>query len=362
VSGDVDLFASSNDLNDSGTLAYYDNSTGRITVRGTEMTLDLEVTLVHELTHALQDQHFDLGRLRAFETTGESTGFRAVVEGDASLVEERFVATLDDADLEEYESTLAEQIEEVPFDDIPSILTASFGAPYALGTPLVGIVEADGGWDAVNEMLETPPTSEVELLDPVVYLEGFDVVEVELPDADEDVEVVDESDFGAIGLYLMLATRMDALAAFDAANGWVGDAYRTERDGGVLCASIATEGADADSSDLIEEALEVWAEGTDATVDRDGGRVTLRSCDPGADDLADPVTDPLDAIALPATRSYVMLGSTWQGAPIEASACVGDAVVAQVPLEVLADPEPSDEELDQLFAVMGGAGSKCAAA
>jgi hypothetical protein len=119
VSGDVDLFESSNELNDSGTLAYYDNSTGRITVRGTEMTLDLEVTLVHELTHALQDQHFDLGRLRDLDTTGESTAFRAVVEGDASLVEERFVATLDDADLEEYESTLAEQIEEVPFDDIP---------------------------------------------------------------------------------------------------------------------------------------------------------------------------------------------------------------------------------------------------
>ncbi|HEY5859550.1 MAG TPA: hypothetical protein VIX62_04635, partial [Actinomycetota bacterium] len=100
----------------------------------------------------------------------------------------------------------------------------------------------------------------------------------------------------------------------------------------------------------------------DATIDRDGDLVTLRSCDPGTDDLADPVTDPLDAIALPATRSYVMLGGTQEGLPVEASACIGDAVVEQVPLEVLADPEPSDEELDHLFEVMGGAGSKCAAA
>ena len=36
----------------------------RITVRGTEMSVGLEVTLAHELAHALQDQHFDLDRLR----------------------------------------------------------------------------------------------------------------------------------------------------------------------------------------------------------------------------------------------------------------------------------------------------------
>lgn len=362
VSGEFDLFESSNDLNDSGTLAYYDDSTGRITVRGTEMTTDLRVTLAHELTHALQDQHFDLGRLRDFETTGESAGFRAVVEGDASLVEQRYVATLDDVDLEEYQETLDEQLDAVPLDEIPSILSASFGAPYALGTPLVGVVEAEGGWDAVDDVLETPPTTEVELLDPLIHLNGFEPAEVELPEPDDAVEVIEESDFGAITLYLMLATRMDATAAFDAADGWAGDAYRTERDDGVLCATIATEAVDDEAADTLEAALETWAGDTDATVDRDGDQVTLRSCDPGTSDLADPLTDPLDALTLPASRSYVMLVTIQQGVPLDASACVGDAVVNDVPLEVLTDPEPSDEELEQLFSTMSDAGAKCAAA
>ena len=363
VSDDVDLFDASNDLSDSGTLAYYDDTTGRITVRGTEMTVDLQATLVHELTHALQDQHFDLGRLRDFTTTGESAAFRAVVEGDASLVEDHYVGSLDAADLAEYEASIDEQLEAAPYDGIPSFLTASFSAPYALGTPLVGIVQADGGWDAVNDMLETPPTTEVELLDPLVYLDGITVRDVDLPEPAEGVEVIEESDFGAITLYLMLATRMDALDAFDAADSWGGDAYRTERDDGVLCTTIATEAVDDESADTLEDALSTWAEGTDATVEREAELVVLRSCDPGAEDLADPVTDPFDALALPATRSYVILGTVLQeDASPDEGACVADTVIAQVPLDVLSNPDPSDDELDQLFAVMESAGPKCVAA
>ena len=63
ASGELDLYEAFNSVVDSGTLAFYDPTDERIRVRGTEMTVGLEVTLVHELTHALQDQHFDLERL-----------------------------------------------------------------------------------------------------------------------------------------------------------------------------------------------------------------------------------------------------------------------------------------------------------
>ena len=359
VSGDIDLFESSNELSDSGTLAYYDDATERITVRGTDMTVDLEVTLVHELTHALQDQHFDLGRLHEMETTGESSAFRAVVEGDASLVEQRYVENLDAAAGEDYLAAVEEQMESAPYADIPAILSASFGAPYALGTPLVGIVEADGGWDAVDALLDEPPVAEVELLDPIVHLDGFTVQEVELPEAGDGVEVVEESDFGAVTLFLMLATRMDPLVALDAADGWAGDAYRTERDGAVLCTTISTVAADEDATDLLEDALVVWADAADADVDRDGDVVTLRSCDRD-EGLPDPVTDPIDALSVPTTRSYVIQGTVAQlGASPHDGACVGDEVIAEVPLEVLIDPEPSDDELDQFFEAMGAAGKSC---
>jgi hypothetical protein len=296
------------------------------------------------------------------ETTGESTAFRAVIEGDASLVEQRYVESLDAGASEDYLAAVEEQMESAPYDDIPAILSASFGAPYALGTPLVAIVEADGGWDAVDDMLDDPPVAEVELLDPIVHLDGFTLEEVEMPAVDDGVEVVEESDFGAVTLYLMLATRMDPLVALDAADGWSGDAYRTERDGDLLCTTISTVAADDEATDLLEDALVEWADAADADVERDGDVVTLRSCDRD-EDLPDPLTDPVDALSIPTTRSYVIQGTVTQlGASPHDGACVGDEVIAEVPFDVLTDPAPSDEELDRFFEVMGAAGQSCGVA
>ena len=63
VSGKLDLAAALNQETDSGTLAFYSPKDKRVRVRGTTMSVGLRVTLVHELTHALQDQHFNLTRL-----------------------------------------------------------------------------------------------------------------------------------------------------------------------------------------------------------------------------------------------------------------------------------------------------------
>ena len=91
ASGELDLFAAFNQVSDGGTLAFYDPTDERVRVRGTEMTVGLEVTLVHELTHALQDQHFDLERLDGPQLDdGAATAFRGLAEGDALRVEEAY--------------------------------------------------------------------------------------------------------------------------------------------------------------------------------------------------------------------------------------------------------------------------------
>ena len=63
----------------------YDPKTQLVTVRGKgEIDVATRVTLAHELTHALQDQHFDLANMHkvADEHHAETTA-RAVIEGDA---------------------------------------------------------------------------------------------------------------------------------------------------------------------------------------------------------------------------------------------------------------------------------------
>ena len=65
IGQDVDLFEAGNDIGSSDVLAYYNPSNKRITVKGTgDLDAATELTVAHELTHALQDQRFDLGRLR----------------------------------------------------------------------------------------------------------------------------------------------------------------------------------------------------------------------------------------------------------------------------------------------------------
>ena len=94
LEGKVDLFESSNKLAKVGTLGYYSYEDERIRIRGEKLTPAVQSTLVHELTHALQDQHFDLGaRFKALEDDegAASSSFRAVVEGDARRIESEWV-------------------------------------------------------------------------------------------------------------------------------------------------------------------------------------------------------------------------------------------------------------------------------
>ncbi|MEZ5203250.1 MAG: hypothetical protein R2701_02365 [Acidimicrobiales bacterium] len=79
ISGKVDLASANDTLSDSGTLAYYDPDVEQVFVRGTDMTPALRVTLAHELTHVLQDQHFDLQRMGELPS-GEASVLRALAE------------------------------------------------------------------------------------------------------------------------------------------------------------------------------------------------------------------------------------------------------------------------------------------
>jgi hypothetical protein len=69
--------------------AYYSNTNKNITVIGSP-TRSL---LVHELTHALQDQHFDLSRyFDASHSSDEAIAQRGLIEGDAVLAAFRYEA------------------------------------------------------------------------------------------------------------------------------------------------------------------------------------------------------------------------------------------------------------------------------
>src|SRR5687768_11416442 len=58
--GDLDLLAAFDQLVGESVIGVYDPETDSIAIRGDEVTPEMRPTLVHELTHALQAQHYEL--------------------------------------------------------------------------------------------------------------------------------------------------------------------------------------------------------------------------------------------------------------------------------------------------------------
>lgn len=350
--GDFDPLAAVNQMSDEATLAVYTYDDQRIVIRGTEVDQTMEATLVHELVHVLQDQHFDLGRLERFETSSEATAFRAVVEGDAMLVEQRYRDGLAASERELDPDDLAD----VDLDDVPDALVALFATPYALGGPLVEAVQATRGWSGVDRLLAHPPTTDVELLDPARIERGFTPTEVEPPTLEPGDEIVDEGDFGAITLYLMLAARVDVFDALAAAERWAGDHYALVRDvADRHCIVVAFAADDSEGLALLSATLEEWAATASPraaaaiTVDE---VVTLRTCDPGAGQVAAPEISSTNALALPAMLSYLRAAMLGQGLSEDSVRCMTTTVLTDMPLELLTDPDPPVdvvEEWDELM-------------
>ncbi len=342
--GDLDLFAAFNDVVDAGTLAYYDSEEDRVRVRGTELTPGLRVTLVHELTHALQDQLFDLERVDE-GNSGEQTAFRALVEGDAINVEQAFTSDgLSPEDLRVYEDELAEQIDEAEQGtaDVPGVLAATFGAPYDLGGPLVLGLLNDGGNARLDEAFDDPPTTEEHIFDPLTYLDTEWDEGEEAGDVNLDVDdAVDEDVFGSTGWYLLLVERVDPDLALVATDGWDGGAYALVDDDGTMCLQAVFAGDTDTDEEEMAEAIDAWAEampaGDPEAVEVDG-RPGLRVCDPGADADLELTGRSERALAVPSLRSYLIGDALTTLEPDEAS-CYADEVMTTLTFAEITDPE-----------------------
>lgn len=351
ASGKVDLLEAENDLSDTATLAYYDSYEERVVVRGTVVTPSLALTLVHELTHALQDQVFDIDRYDDEDdvSSGEFAAFRALVEGDANRIENRYAEEeLTDAEREALDSESAADAEEFESEGVPEALAAMFQATHVLGDAFITLIEANDK-DSIDAAFADPPTTEEQLVDPFTYIERNAVVPMEAPGTD-GAEVLDEGDFGAASLLVVLAERLDPRRALEAVTGWGGDAYVVFQRGGRTCARINVTGDSPADTDELAKALVDWvavAPKGSATTSREGNVVRLESCDPGVA-AAGGSGDSGFAVELAASRSYVAAGLLFRGATTERSQCIAGVFVNELdPEDLMVQLEGLSEELRQ---------------
>jgi hypothetical protein len=365
ASGELDLFTAFNQVADGGTLAFYDPTDQRVRVRGTEMTVGLEVTIVHELTHALQDQHFDLDRLYAPGLdSGGAAAFRGLAEGDALRVEDAYVSDeLTSAEQEAYDEEYADELagSEEATADVPPFVSATFGAPYALGRPFVEMLVNQDGNDAVDDAFDDPPSTEEHLFDPTSFLaDEKPATDVALGFGDDE-EVMDEGAFGATSWYLFLAERIDPKVAFEAARGWDGDAFGSVERDGATCVRVAFVGEDGDEEDEMAAALGDWVEampGRGAELDEVDGHPVVQSCDPGEDvDLE--LTDRSESsLFLPSLWGYLVADAASVLDAGEAR-CYARTVVDGLTYEQITDPEGVAFAGEEFQETLGAAFESC---
>lgn len=357
ASGEVDLAAALNDVSDSGTLAFYDPSSKRVRVRGTEMTVGLRSTLVHELTHALQDQHFDLKELLSgSEDGGEYAGRRALAEGDASRVADDYVRNeLTDEEEAAYDAEIQAEVDKSQegTKDVPDFINLSFGIYYVFGPPFLRMLLNDGGNSAVDHAFDHPPSTEEHLFDPASYLADETWTRAEL---DLDPDVVPDGPFGISSWYLVLAARLDPAVAMKAALGWNGDDYASFDRDGTTCVRAVFRGDTPQDEQQMSAALDGWIAAMPAgaahRVDVEG-HPGFESCDPGPGvDIPIP-NDLTDAVLLPQYRGYAE-AAVAKDLKARGSRCFADRVVDGLTVAQLADRSDAGRAaLDARFQARG---------
>ena len=252
-----------------GSLGYYDPATGAMVVRGSADTPNLRITLVHELTHALEDQHFELDRPALDDAFDESgLAFSALVEGSASRVDAAYSATLTDDERAQADAEQQALVAGIDLDAFPAILLAQQQFVYVTGTAFVESIFEQGGNAAIDQALRQPPTTSEQILEPDDWPDREVVVDVPVPEADEDA--VDE---GVVGQFLLhVLTSIDD--GVESTPEWDGDSSVLWRDGELACLRMAIAG----DLDEFEDSLGPWATEVGADLSREGDVVMATSC------------------------------------------------------------------------------------
>src|SRR5947209_6017203 len=132
-----------------------------------------KVTLAHELTHALQDQNFDLTRfpLKVKDNDDLALATSALVEGDATVLMAQFYG--EHLDLRNMLSDVMTGMlgqKTAKFQTAPAFFRELLLFPYQQGAEFATAVFVAGGTDALNEAFRHPPVSTKQILHPEKYL------------------------------------------------------------------------------------------------------------------------------------------------------------------------------------------------
>jgi hypothetical protein len=203
------------------------------------------IVLAHELTHALQDQNFDLDKfLHADRGNDDSANARqAVVEGYATAaMMQHMVGDVDLAALPSLapmlESVVHQQMGEFPaFSSAPYFFRFQALFPYTEGMGFMQEGLKRGGWKALKQVFVNPPTTTKEIFEPQLYFEHKQLPAIALPSPEAlanvpHLEKLDENTMGQMGYYSLLGQFLSEDETKSISSGWLADRYILYEDAG----------------------------------------------------------------------------------------------------------------------------------
>lgn len=216
--------------------AFYDQKKRKLySIKGLPFSKEFQkVLMVHELTHALQDQNFDLTTLPLELEDNDDRAMAALslVEGDATLVFTQYATReirLSLKDILAVVTTGQKGLTEAPY-----ALQKNLMFPYLEGVRFVTRLYTEGGWKTVNKAFKDLPQSTEQIMHPDKYLkERDDPVAIVLPEfgsmGGKEWELQEDNVLGELNIKVLFTQFIGSLRATRPSRGWGGDRFRVYR-------------------------------------------------------------------------------------------------------------------------------------
>jgi hypothetical protein len=279
---DVDLRDALHQFLSTQVVGYYDPTTGQLVFVGTSTPSALQrLALAHELTHADDDQHFDLNRVNGIENRCQDERQMAAlgaIEGSAQFfmfrVGQRFFSIGDSISVLFQGSS--------PPPGVPPFLQDILLWPYLDGVRFVASLDARGGLAEVNGAIRNLPLSTEQVIHPDRYPSDAPTV-VEVPDLGprlgtgwRDLDVMDVGEAWLDAMISPSATPVATTPKGDPAAGWDGGQYRAWSRGSHVAVVLQTVWDSRDAARSFAAQAARWMGGRrDAEAGVSGENVTL---------------------------------------------------------------------------------------
>ena len=306
--------------------AFYDSASETIVLPVGESREALGFTIVHELTHVLQDQH---GMLQWHLESPDSAATRAsLIEGDAERIAVAWFDQLSKTEQRRHLDAIGYDPDESFDDPGDAFLQGTFFASYSLGLPTVqAIVEVDGV-DEINRLLLADDVGTSERLIDVLSRDDTSSVDaftkVTLPEGTDFAD----GDLGAVTWFRALAPLVGTERALGAVLGYDDDAFVMIDRGSRRCGRFTVLfDTDSDAAEFVE-IIAVVAES--ATMQVVESSVEFDLCGP----IGDPRNQLLGTLMPLVVANEMTLMHLRAGVDTEAARCAALAQAATVPADV----------------------------